>query len=200
MRVSWVLWLLPFLLAHEISASPGGLPADASARRNRAVSPVEVAVQPADLLAAIRSRRSEVLVDITVDRFDGAAYMRRDPLKVRVSADRGGFLYLIHRGPDGRLAGLSPATPRWLNAGQSLSIDPSQWERVQVTAVPGQQSLLAIVIDHPLRWPTTDLSRSPRNRLSPSTVACRRWLPAGKPNDRPAAYGHDTVFYHVLSN
>jgi hypothetical protein len=57
-------------------------------------------VSPADLLAAVANQRSAFLLDVTVDRFDGATYHPGETYTVPGTTEQDGFLYLFRIDPD----------------------------------------------------------------------------------------------------
>lgn len=131
---------------------PGAGPGAGSAVGGLAVQP-GIPLSPLQVAAAIAERTSAFALDVTVDRFDGGHYAVGEPLSLRGSSQKAGFLYLFAIDPLGKLSLLfpGPGDDNRIAAGQPFSLpSPRSPSPILVEGPFGVHRIKAIVADQPL--------------------------------------------------
>jgi hypothetical protein len=70
--------------------------------------PPRAVLSPLEMVALIAGKTSDFGLDVTVDRFDGGLYEVGDELKVRVTSELAGYLYLLYVDSRGIVSPLYP--------------------------------------------------------------------------------------------
>jgi hypothetical protein len=136
----------------------------------------ETPLSPAELLALMSRRSSAFLLDVTIDRFDGAHYRAGEPFQVTVSSEKAGYLYLFHVSPGGELALIYPTakTDHRIGAGTKVVLPAANSGLVfRAAPPPGAHRIKAVVASRPIR-----LSGLALQPPGPATPPEFRWHPA----------------------
>ncbi|MDW8079806.1 MAG: hypothetical protein RMJ16_13080 [Thermoguttaceae bacterium] len=112
----------------------------------------ELVLSPQELLALVTSRTSSFKFDVTVDRFDGAAYQPGETYSVVGATAEKGFLYIFLIDPSYELRLLYP------HVGQNNAVEgmfevpkPSDLLAFRVPNQPGVYRLKAVITRKPIR-------------------------------------------------
>lgn len=151
---------MPSEMPPGFPAVPGAGAGGQPAAGGLAVQP-GIPLSPLQIVAAITEKTSAFALDVTIDRFDGGRYAIGEPLSLRGSSERAGFLYLFTIDPAGRLSLLFPAAgeDNRVAAAQPFSIpSPQSPSPILVEGPFGVHRIKAIVADRPIllggaAWP-----------------------------------------------
>ena len=168
-----------------VHVTPGG-----HVENPTAAAPQPWLLSPMELLSLILNQTSHFDLDVTVDKFDGGHYDPGQPLTVRGTSARSGYLYLFYIDSQGGLMLLFPREGQrnWIQADARFHVPSAADDQTfHVAGPPGVHRIKAVVTTQPLMF--TGLSTADHARVAATGLPPGGPSPAGPARMGPSAWG-----------